>query len=275
MDVDVAGEDAPEDEGSKKPTKIDSTMFMGYTLRKIRGIVNSATIGYMRVDMINPPPGAFWGMFNDHAIRESWIEELLKDYRESMVDNCVEFRAIDLAVKPEWLTIDPYGEKTKLPKTIGGDLITDVPALEFTEEGAEAILPDNLWMLSGNHRRVALRRHLEQLTKEVEELKEECRVLEMEQVKNGFNAEINGRRNVLMKEDIPELETKIAHQRLWAARVIDRGERLGECERGRSADERTQRRSRRRTTKTWSRPCFATCRGTRRSKSTSRPKKRS
>jgi hypothetical protein len=48
----------------------------------------------------------------------------------------------------------------------------DVPMLKFTEQGLVEIRKNNLWMLTGNHRRLALGQYVAQMKADVESAKE-------------------------------------------------------------------------------------------------------
>lgn len=231
MDVDTADKN-PEEMGPDTGTKVkpDNKTFMGFDIAVLRDKIRKATMGYMRIDLISPPPGAIWGTFNDRKILESMVLPLLQNYGDTWVDNCCEARAIEVAVKPSWLVLDPR-DPEKVPTAVNGKHVDDVPILEFTPEGARETLDDNLWMLGGNHRREALRRHLDGIAKRVEEMKAAVQKLQDDQHKgglpctgaySGFDFEKDQEGDKLV-EAIEVLEKKMATDRKWIVRLIDRG----------------------------------------------------
>lgn len=213
---------------------VDRHLFMGYDITMLRGKIHGALLGYMRINLINPPEGAHWGQFNDRAIREDWIRDLSNDYRDTFVDNCSDRRAIDIAVKTGWLAMDAK----KIPSTPNGKKIGEMPMLEFNKVGAEEVKPKNLWMLGGNHRRVALTGHLDKIRSEIKELKEILAAQQAVQVSGGFKGTLDVEGNKIL-ERIGLLEEKVEREEQWVVRLFDRGahERARLRERERADDE--------------------------------------
>jgi hypothetical protein len=226
MDVDAVDKNTG---GETTTAKVDDKTFMGLNIRMLREKIEKATMGYMRIDLINPPPGSYWGQFNNREIMENQVKPLLKDFVENWVDNCCDAHAIEVAVKPGWLVLNP--RDPKVPIKVNGMDIMNVPALEFTREGADAIIENNLWMLGGNHRREALRRFLDDIAKKISELKAGIAKLQEDQHKAGLPgaSEYSGytiekdKEGDRLQREIEELEEKIATDRMWVVRLIDRG----------------------------------------------------
>lgn len=195
----------------------DGDRYFGIDLADVRDVRKKAELGYMSMSLYPPPPGAFWGEFNNRRIREDWVAGLMEDY-EKRIDNCSDLTAIDVVVKCEW--IKNFADRKK---TAEGSKIHLLPEMEFTEEGMKAINPRNLWILSGNHRRESLTRYLDKLLAEVKainlkikEVRDSAgsKALSADKQKSVDDAEATVRK----KEEIIEKSKK------WAVRLYDRGE---------------------------------------------------
>jgi hypothetical protein len=200
--------------------KVDNTKFNGFEITLLRKIKTEAFIGFRVMDMYPPPTGAFWGKFNDRKVDEAWVDKLADDF-EATLDNCSNNSAIDVVVKTEWLEKLDQKEWS----SVYGKTIEEVPSLTFTTEGQRAIRDNNLWVMSGNHRRLALNKFLEKATDEVRIKEAERKVLEANDLTrqchgasvdygNALNAEIEKQKKVIQR----------AHR--WVVRVYDRGTQI-------------------------------------------------
>lgn len=61
-----------------------------------------AQVGYMAINLYNPPPEATWGMYNDRKINKAWVKSLVTAFG-SRCENCTDEDSIEIAIKPEWL----------------------------------------------------------------------------------------------------------------------------------------------------------------------------
>ena len=90
-------EDEYEDEGSVKETH-----FQGFTIKELDRRKAEARLGYLSINLYNPPAAATWGRYNDRKINDSWVRELVNDFKRQL-GNCTENDSIDMVIKPEWL----------------------------------------------------------------------------------------------------------------------------------------------------------------------------
>jgi hypothetical protein len=191
--------------------------FMGYDITMLRGKIHEAFMGYMKINLIHPPKGSHWGQFNDRPIELPWIAGLVNDFKEEFVDNCSTLRAIEVGVKPAWLTIK-VGD---IPNTSEGLTMDKIPMLELSAVGKTEVLPENLWFFGGNHRREALKQYLEELGKDVKALEEDVTKVLKEQSEEFQNdKEITGNKTERIAKVLKE---KIAREEMWVVRLYDRG----------------------------------------------------
>jgi len=120
-------------------------------MNHLRKKKQEAFIGFMCINILEPPEGAEWGVFNDKVIKSKWLETFrLKFHNRAGPEIYIDKNVIDIRVKRHW--IENIQESLQ---TIEG--MTDrVPKMKLTLEGFEETQPKNLWVFSGNHRRQAL-----------------------------------------------------------------------------------------------------------------------
>jgi hypothetical protein len=183
--------------------------FMGVNLNALEKVKSDAFVGYMAIDLYDPPPEATWGKFNDRIINKGWVTRLSMDFQRRYY-NCIEDDSIEVAIRPSWLK-----NQDRILRRINGLRIGEVPVMEFTDEGKAAISPKNLIMLGGNHRRQAVRQHVEKLRADLE--------IHEKQIKDKGKdipiAESNA------DEEMLEIEKEDAKWACyWSVRIYDRGE---------------------------------------------------
>ena len=180
-----------------------------------------AQIGFMAMNVVTPPKGAFWGRFNDRKLREGWVDELEQGFEKSL-ENCTDETAIDVAIKKQWLK-----NAGLIVSSVEGKSIMSIPVMEFTPEGEEEIGHDNLWVLGGNHRREALGRYVIKKKKQLDENKTRIDSLE-----NGKADSDTGQRGAeedehqdldTLKRLSKRLEEQVEGSCFWAVRLYDRG----------------------------------------------------
>jgi len=198
----------------------DALVCFGESRKHLEGWSRDAKTGYLAIDVMNPPTGTMWGNFNDRNVYQEQVDKLIEKYKFN-VDNCTVTTAMRVAVKSAWVTNldDALG-------TVLGKTIDEVPMLEFTPEGLAEMADDdmnnNLWMLSGNHRRLALEKHLSVVEKQllssrnalssvVQRIKDEGLKMELEETKTR------------LVEEIEQREQTIAMTSRWAVEVYNRG----------------------------------------------------
>jgi hypothetical protein len=190
---------------------------MGYDITMLRGKIQEAFMGYMKVNLIRPPEGSCWGYFNDRVFDKGTIDDLVTDFGQEYVDNCSNLRAIEVGVKPDWLQMNV----DDIPKTAEGFTIGELPMLELSPQGKTAVLPDNLWFFGGNHRREALRIYLDKLRQEVKELKDGVNRILVEQSSEFLNErEKEGNKLESLRKRLAE---KIGREEMWVVRLYNRG----------------------------------------------------
>jgi hypothetical protein len=142
-------------------------------------------MGYLSMDVVDPPQGAMWGKWNNRSVGQNFVDSMAAGF-VNQLENCVERYAIPVAVRKAWLrpTVKPM-------ERINGKRIDQVPTISFTVEGARAIANNELWVLGGNHRRLALAKCMEDLRTELEDkrafiadLKVELKTEEIEKEKD-------------------------------------------------------------------------------------------
>jgi hypothetical protein len=177
-------------------------------------------LGYLSIDVMNPPKGTVWGHFNDRQVDGGQVEKLLVKYKTN-VDNCTSSTAMRVAVKSAWVT-----NLSAAMANVMGKTIDEVPMLEFTPEALAEFADDDvnhgLWMLSGNHRRIALRKHLEVVETDLATLQENHAAVEERIRVEGFKKEVEDER-IKLEEDILQREQTIAMSSRWAVEVYNRG----------------------------------------------------
>ena len=171
-------------------------------------MAKKALLGYMAMEVVNPPRGVKWGAVNNRPLDAASVEKLVKRY-ESNLSNCHETTAMWGAVKKRWVkNID------KLKDDLTGLDIDKLPLLELTTEGEKEIRPDNLWMFSGNHRRAALVKFVDNRRKKLEERMEQTPMDTAFEKKETQDIDMNSRWAVKLY-DRGECTLASADERLW------------------------------------------------------------
>jgi hypothetical protein len=194
------------------------THFMEFKLQELNKRMSESVVGYLSMNLYDPPAGATWGLYNDRKISHVWVRRLAEDFRRKM-ENCSEKEGIDIAIQPEWLK-----NRADILTKIDGKEIKDVPVMEFTEEGQKAISKSNLILLGGNHRREAVLMHVKWLEKEAE--KKEA-VLSKKEEDLGVDLVGPAVQEVKkLRESVEELKRRMDDAKYWAVRIYDKGERI-------------------------------------------------
>jgi hypothetical protein len=216
----------------------DVEKFFGFKITQLKKQKGAALLGYMKMNIVDPPEGAFWGKFNNRLVDEAWVETLHKRFIRNM-DNSTDEHAIDVVVDPEWLE-NPDG----FIVSVDGDPSNDgVQEMKFNPAGALAIRNKNLWVLSGHHRRLALIRYVHTLKTELDEA-----MKAIEDITKGKSNKELSSMGEKAKERLEEnerlvklIEPRIHQSKFWAVRAYNRG-----ASRGRSRDGPETRRLTRR-----------------------------
>jgi len=205
-----------EEDNDRSPV-IMETHFMGFKLNDLDYRKAEARIGYMAINLYDPPSYATWGKYNDRKIKEVWVDGLVGDFRQRY-NNCSETTCIDVAIRPEWLK-----NLEDVRGVIDGRKIKTIPLLEFTEEGEKAMEEERLIMLGGNHRREAVGRYVDWLEREI---KSGEAVVKKKEEALGSTFVGEAAREVEKLRDRLSIHKEVAEgARFWAVRLYDRGER--------------------------------------------------
>jgi len=189
---------------------VKETEFMGYPLISLEKRKAAARIGYMSINLIEPPAAAEWGRFNDRKISKQHVNVLCNDF-DRAVENCNETDCIDVALRPQWL--ENLGE---VKKGIDGLTIDEVPLMDFTVKGEVDMGSEKLIMLGGNHQREALKKHIDVLNGWIQNLEKKLKAIPMDDFERRRTA----------KEEIAEKKKEVDRKSRWAVRLYD----IGECD---------------------------------------------
>jgi hypothetical protein len=186
---------------------------------KLRKLKEDFSLGYLGMNLVNPPVGAYWGKYNDRELDDTWVKKLCDSFSHDL-DNCDDNTAIAVAIDMNWLS------KESIPvKSIAGKTIDDIPMVQFTEDGQEAIRPNNLFMLGGNHRRAALKMYVEALKNKEEDRKQRIAILEKETTKHAERIETQKAVMELekLRAEAKQKEETIKSAGKWVIELFDRG----------------------------------------------------
>ncbi|KAI9429716.1 hypothetical protein H4582DRAFT_2088588 [Lactarius indigo] len=183
----------------------DGNEFSGFQKTELREKKKAAELGYLAMDITEPPKGAFWGKFNDQKVDEKWVNYLVMSFTENL-DNCTDAAVIEIAVKKSWVK----NMKVVLT-TVDGRKLSDVLQIEFTNEGKQAITTNNLWMLGRNHQHKALIEYRKIKSEELKAVKNQIGKISGEEAEAGGD----GPDLEAMKNAMKVIEEKIAASSVW------------------------------------------------------------
>lgn len=99
--MDKADSDIEEIPIQKVPV-VRETEFMGLPLQEVEQIKAAGRVGFVSMNLYEPPAGATWGVYNDRKIKDAWVKRLYTDFHRSY-DNCTEEDCLEVGIKLEWL----------------------------------------------------------------------------------------------------------------------------------------------------------------------------
>ena len=140
----------------------EDEVFDGFEVTELQARKKEAKLGYLCMELCDPPAGAKWGEFNDQPVDKKAVKELVLAFHKH-VNNCTEGMAIDVVVQAGWLE-----DEAKLHSSVKGLGIWEVNALTFSEKGKRGIKAETLLMLGGNHCCQAVKRYVKALKKKHE-----------------------------------------------------------------------------------------------------------
>ena len=191
--------------------------FMGVPLERLRGKKQDAFIGYLSFNLYDPPKEATWGRYNDRVVNPDWVAKLVEDFAKRL-DNCTNEDALEAVVKRMWIQ-----NMDSIKRTVNDKKIKEVEEIEFMREGKAAIAADNLVMLGGNHRRIALKIYVDTLKEQLEKDQKQVKTKTTQAHKQ---SDITGPIAAELKEleeKVAWLEGKIAISRHWVVALYDIG----------------------------------------------------
>lgn len=215
---------------------IVNNKYFGFDITEIRSTKQKAFVGYLSLNVIDPPDGTVWGRFNNRAVNQPWVNKLCEAYVKNWVDNCTDVQSMDVVIDLDHLVNDrpdPKADPKAVPPpdailtSVEGLTIHAVPEMKFTPEGREAIKAEGgLWMLSGNHRRLALTKYVNDLKIEIEKITAKVvKIVGKLTDEEIGDLEPNVLESVRVAQDtIKEKEETLRRSGLWAIKIHDKGE---------------------------------------------------
>ena len=191
--------------------------FMGFPLEKLRGKKQEAFIGYLSLNLYDPPKQAVWGRYNDRPVNPDWVTGLVNSYTKRL-DNCTGEDALEVVVKKEWIqNVDD------ILTIVNDKKIEEVAEMVFTRKGEEAIDPDNLVMLGGNHRRLALKVFVDKMKEQLENERMQLQTKSAQAHKRSDITGLIGDEVVELTKKVEWFERKLALSQHWVIALYDIG----------------------------------------------------
>jgi hypothetical protein len=221
------GKNAPKPKKAKAPKekatsgdKDSKAQLSGFEIEELRAIKADAFIGFRVMKMDPPPDGAYWGKFNDRVVEEKWVNALATDFERDL-DNCAEDTTMEIVVYRKWLAELEEGEVEV--NVLEGKRLNQVPALRLTPSGQKEASDENLWVMGGNHRRLALGKFLEKMRAELE--KDEADLEKVTEAnKKAMDPEGEGENEEnKLKKEVSRKREVINKAQKWVVKVYDRG----------------------------------------------------
>ena len=199
--------------------QVAESKYQGFTIKQLQEWKKDATLGYLKMNIYEPPAEAYWGKHNNRVINEEWVAQLTQHFWENL-ENCTNADAIDMVVDKEWIKNADH-----ILDSVDGKKIEDVQEIQFTAEGKAAISPNNLLMLGGNHRRLAMKMFVDELKAHLEVTEEEHNPKNKRWEKTTtFQEDSLSEQTSRLKLRIDELERRIGISQHWVVRLYSKGE---------------------------------------------------
>lgn len=170
-------------------------------VRAMAKLKDDTTLGYAKY-RIWPFDKLCWGHINDRTIDRPRKVDMSHSYVQSGIQATKNDTCIALPMEPQWISCTPL-------KTQNLDVLQlgDIPELELTDEGLQALEEGLIQPLEGLGRRGGIEILYEQLTKEIVAMEKQLKKLNDTKSKNGDKALEN------INEDIVALTESIAFQK--------------------------------------------------------------
>lgn len=160
------------------------------------------------MNVVDPPEGALWGYFNARVVKATWVTDLVKAFDDNIVQSMQ--TKMDVVVRRHWIE---GIEKAEAIKSLGGVSIPDLPKLKLTSAGEVESPHDKLWVLGGNHRRLALKVYIEKIKAQLEKQ-------EKKKPKKNWTTTMTNE----LAEATRQLRTKVeSTSPYWVVALYDRG----------------------------------------------------
>lgn len=171
---------------------------------EIQKRLDAADLGYLRMDIVDPFCGvSAWGLFNDRPLDPQKVESIRKSYHLMGPLACQNDKVIYLPMNPAWFV----GPTTPV---IAGKYVYQVPLLELTPAGKQALADGEFHPLSGNHRRAALVLYYEDLQESLKLLNEELEDLAGDALK-------------AKQQEVKVMQKRMENAPFWTIKVYDIG----------------------------------------------------
>jgi hypothetical protein len=143
---------------------------LGRTTAKVQESIKQAFMGYFSVNLFDLPSGFKFGVFNDRQAKSVQITKLLESFRTEGLLHCDRQTAIPVGLHGDWISSNPIME----PKE--GD-IGSVESITFTPNRQKALNNKQVIVFGGNHRRLAIKKHIDGLASRRQELDKQLKKL--------------------------------------------------------------------------------------------------
>lgn len=201
---------------------IQGGMYMGVPYEDVLKKMQEAHLGFMAMNVYEPVEGTLWGKFNNRDYKVDWVNQLSKMFTHT-IRNCTDATSMAVAIKKEWVS-----NLEDMVTTVNGKKIEDVPEMKILDSGKEKIKTEELWMLSGNHRRQGLTMYLDDLRSRIDVHKETVTKLKKEIMNSASDEPLKKGEVNAANDTIQTLERRIASCSRWAIEIYDRGAWLRE-----------------------------------------------
>jgi hypothetical protein len=197
---------------------VENTDFFGHEPRHLLNVKTESFIGCLTMNILDPPEGTIWGQFNSRVVSMSHVNKLFEKFK-ARLDNCVDDNAMHIAVKRKWVKNISAAEKIH---RVDGQTIDAVPELELTAEGMREIKKNKLWVMGGNHRRLALKKLVDELRESLEKSRSKAeRLRELATAKGNKGPSETQAKNA--EKAVDDLTKRISDSSKWAVTLYDLG----------------------------------------------------
>ena len=191
------------------------------TLLKIKA---ESFIGCLTMNILEPPQGTLWGYFNNRAMVPSHVAKLHQKFKIRL-DNCVDENVMHIAVKRKWVKNISQAEEIQ---RVDGRSIDTVPEMELTADGVKEIKKEKLFVMGGNHRRLALQKFVDELQVLLKDAQANAGHPNATTVSKPKKGQSKGQPENKDEAEklVAELTTRISNSSKWAVYLYDLGAQI-------------------------------------------------